>query len=261
MPPTHRLLPRLVAKERPLDVVLVGVGGTGASVLGGLPALDQSLRAFGHPGIQVTVFDPDVVSESNCARQPFARCEIGSPKASTLVSRINAFYGTRWRAYVEAVSSATKSLGDADLVIGAVDSRAARAAIHEATQHLSFQNAYWLDYGNTSSSGQFILGTRDGVLPTVATKYPELIDPRQDDPTVPSCSAREALLSQGAFVNQALAQSGLAMLARLFRDGELSYHGVHMNFATGQSAAIAVPEVATPRSRTPHSTRRSRART
>jgi PRTRC genetic system ThiF family protein len=237
---SHFLLPRLVTAHGPLRVVVVGVGGTGASVLGGLPALDQSLRAFGHPGLQVTVFDPDRVSEANCARQPFARCEIGSPKASLLVSRINAFYGYSWDARVEAVTPDTQTLGAADLVIGCVDTRAARLAIKTAMTR-GYQDAYWLDYGNNAGAGQFVLGSVKGSLPTVDQLYPEMIDPRLDDPSIPSCTARESLLNQGAFVNQTLAQMGLAMLARLFKEGQLCFHGAFVNFATGQAAPIAVP--------------------
>ncbi|MBW7934112.1 MAG: PRTRC system ThiF family protein [Gemmatimonadaceae bacterium] len=245
----------LASAGRPLRVVLVGVGGTGASVLGGLPALDLSLRAFGHPGLEVTVYDPDVVSEANCARQPFAVSEVGAPKAATLVTRINAFYGTRWVAKSEAVTDTTDFQG-VDVLIGAVDSRAARRAIHRSLG-LAHGARLWLDFGNRSDAGQFLLGERRGTLPTVADAYPELVDPSLDDPAMPSCSAREALLTQGAFVNQALAQLGLAMLARLFREGALTYHGMHLDFATGRAVPIPVPEPARRRKSRP-TARRSR---
>jgi hypothetical protein len=42
------------------------------------------------------------------------------------------------------------------------------------------------------------------------------------------------------FVNQTLAYQALAMLARLFRYGRLSYHGGFVNLQTGRTAPIAV---------------------
>jgi hypothetical protein len=44
-----------------------------------------------------------------------------------------------------------------DIVIGCVDTRAARAVIREATAGDS-EGFYWLDLGNNSDSGQFVLG-------------------------------------------------------------------------------------------------------
>lgn len=42
-------------------------------------------------------------------------------------------------------------------------------------------------------------------------------------------------------MNQVLANHSLAMLARLFRYGRLSYHGGFVNVATGRVSSLAVP--------------------
>src|SRR5271157_5690681 len=71
----HQLL------ERPVRILVVGCGGNGSAIVSGLPYLHQAMLAFGHPGgLQVTLIDPDTVSETNCVRQPFCRTEIGFPK-------------------------------------------------------------------------------------------------------------------------------------------------------------------------------------
>ena len=57
---------------------------------------------------------------------------------------------------------------------------------------------------------------------------------------LPSCSAIEALERQEPFVNQTLAYQSLAMLARLFRYGRLSYHGGFLNLVTGRMSSLAV---------------------
>ena len=77
-------------------------------------------------------------------------------------------------------------------------------------------------------------------LRTTAELYPEIVDPTLDDDTEPSCSAIEALERQSAFVNSVLAQHALALLARLFRYGEISYHGGFINLATGATSVLPV---------------------
>src|SRR5262249_52023303 len=98
---------------------------------------------------------------------------------------------------------------------------------------------YWLDLGNHATGGQFVLGqpwnwvnrrsaTR---LQTVAEIFPELIDSSVNDEEQPSCSAIEALERQEPFVNPTLANHALALLARLFRHGFITYHGAFVNVA------------------------------
>ena len=86
------------------------------------------------------------------------------------------------------------------IVVGWVDTRAARAAIRDAVSNWSTVS-YWLDVGNNADSGQFILGEPLNErnrrarlrLPTAAELYPEIADPSLDNDREPSCSAIEAL--------------------------------------------------------------------
>jgi len=50
----------------------------------------------------------------------------------------------------------------------------------------------------------------------------------------------EALDRQEPFINQTLAVSSLAMLARLLRYGQISYHGGFYNAGTGRMAPLPV---------------------
>jgi hypothetical protein len=50
----------------------------------------------------------------------------------------------------------------------------------------------------------------------------------------------EALERQEPFINQTLAVSSLAMLARLLRYGQISYHGGFYNAESGRLAALPV---------------------
>ena len=83
----HTLDPQLL--ERPIRILVVGCGGNGSAIVSGLPYLHQAMLAFGHPGgLQVTLIDPDTVSETNCVRQPFAERKSASQKL--LCSRIGS---------------------------------------------------------------------------------------------------------------------------------------------------------------------------
>lgn len=110
------------------------------------------------------------------------------------------------------------------------------------------RTAYWLDLGNNAASGQYVLGQpwnarnrrKAERLRTVSELYPEIVDTTAGEDPLPSCSAVEALERQEPFINQTLASSALAMLARLFRYGKLSHHGGFFNAATGQISTLPV---------------------
>jgi PRTRC genetic system ThiF family protein len=102
---------------------VVGCGGNGSAIVSGLPYLHQAMLVFGHPGgLQVTLIDPDVVSETNCVRQPFCRTEIGFPKAIVLAHRINLFWGLNWQG-MQAQIQQIATNAEVDLLIGCVDTR------------------------------------------------------------------------------------------------------------------------------------------
>lgn len=86
----------LLSPYHPVTVHVIGAGGTGSQVATNLARMDMALRALGHPGLHVTVFDPDTVSEANIGRQLFSASEIGLNKAVVLVTRINRFFGDTW---------------------------------------------------------------------------------------------------------------------------------------------------------------------
>lgn len=128
---------------------------------------------------------------------------------------------------------------ETDILIGCVDTRAARNAI---TRTQRFWNCfYWLDLDNNADSGQFVLGQPENAknktlevrVPTAAKLFPELIAKLDRKDKLPSRRAIQALQRQEPFVNQTLAYQSLTILARLFRYGRLSYHGSFVNLRIG----------------------------
>jgi len=248
----EHILPHDLMRHRALRILVIGAGGTGSAIVLGLPYLDQAMRAWGHRhGLEVALMDGDVVSETNCVRQPFSVSDIGHNKATVLINRINLFWGTRWVAipnHFHARSFDRNQDRCPDLVIGCVDTRAGRKAIVDSFSVALNRVCYWLDLGNNAASGQYVLGQplngrnrrKAERLRMVSELYPEVIDVESGEDPLPSCSAVEALDRQEPFINQTLASSALAMLAQLFRYGRLSHHGAFFNAKTGQMTALPV---------------------
>src|ERR1700689_2470026 len=157
----HALSKPLCRRGQPLRVLVVGAGGNGSAVLLGLPYLHQAMKVWGHTGgLQVMLADGDFVSETNCIRQPFASADVGLNKAVVLINRVNLFWGLRWQAYPEHFHKDCLRANSASphLIIGCVDTRAARQAILSAVTRANDSPVYWLGLGNNGSSGQYVLG-------------------------------------------------------------------------------------------------------
>ena len=90
------------------------------------------------------------------------------------------FWGLDWHGRQARIEQ-LKGGAQVDILIGCVDTRKARRAINRWV--LRSRVLYWLDLGNNSSSGQFVLGQpnnsanrkRKHRLPTVAELYPEIV--------------------------------------------------------------------------------------
>jgi len=184
------------------------------------------------------------------------RSEIGLNKAIVLVNRLNLFWGLKWDAvpaHLKPGSYISRSYSGDDLrghnVVGCVDTRSARSTIRAAVSNWSTVS-YWLDLGNNSDSGQFILGEPLNQrnrraklrLRCAAELFPEIVDPNLDNDGEPSCSSAEALERQEPFVNSTLAQHALTLLARLFRYGMVCYHSGFINLSTGVGSRLPIDD-------------------
>lgn len=103
---------------------------------------------------------------------------------------------------------------------------------------------YWMDFGNTQTSGQVVLGTVPKKIKQpksqqyktvdtlkVITRYVKYASVEETD-SGPSCSLAEALEKQDLYINSTLAQLGCNLLWKMFRNGMLEHHGIYLNLAT-----------------------------
>lgn len=249
----------LLQPTNPITVNVVGAGGTGSQVLTGLARINHSLIALNHAGLQVTVFDDDVVTKANLGRQLFSQSEIGLNKGVALINRLNRFFGTDWKAETvryEPQAMTGNGCYDATLTISCVDTVAARFGIADilktATNEHRDSPLYWCDFGNGQSTGQVVLSTVREIqqpsskkfqtvssLPFITDEYKELLQ-QADEAALPSCSLAEALTKQDLFINSALAQMGCSLIWQLFREGMISHRGFFMNLKEYKTQPIKV---------------------
>ena len=219
-----------------VTVNLIGAGGTGSQVVGALARMDYALYKLGHPGLSVTIIDDDIVTEANIGRQLFSASDIGLSKANVLATRINSFYGTDWEA--KKMMYDGKNFDAANITITCVDNVNARIAIGKNLRGTNGfddrMQIYWLDFGNQLDRGQVILGTLKGVEQPKSRKYKTVKSIKCGGGAFhgPSCSLAEALRKQDLFVNSFLAQTGCALLWKLFYDGNIDMQGAFVNLAT-----------------------------
>jgi PRTRC genetic system ThiF family protein len=241
------VIPAKLLGAQPLSVALVGVGGTGSEMASNLVHLHHALRALGLGGLDVTLFDPDLVSEANVVRQRYHASDIGRFKCEVLAHRVNLSCGFGWQAVPERFAGTYARRGW-DLVISCVDTRQARRQLHQAAFADRFSPwKLWLDCGNDATIGQVILGTPRPkkkplahALPCATELHPELMDVTRPDDETPSCSAIEALTKQDLMVNKMVATLATDLLWRLFHDGQIADHGRYFDLRRCTLAALAV---------------------
>ncbi len=251
----------LIEPTNPIEVNLIGAGGTGSQVLTGLARMNHALNALGHAGLQVRLWDNDVVTEANLGRQLFAACETGLYKSVALINRTNRFFGTNWKAetgqFKRTPLGSLPENATATMYISCVDSVAARFEIADMLRNLTSQMLYrnqpkyWMDFGNSQCTGQVILSTIGAIhqprsekyetvaeLPFVTEAYGELLRQSEETDTTPSCSLAEALEKQDLYINSCLSQMGCSLLWNLFRNAMTLYRGFFFNLETFSSQPL-----------------------
>ncbi|MFD0749278.1 PRTRC system ThiF family protein [Mucilaginibacter calamicampi] len=261
-PAVHIVPKELLQPYNPVTVNLIGAGGTGGQVLTALARMNHALNALGHAGLFVRLFDDDRVDAANLGRQLFTTAELGQYKSVALINRVNRFFGTNWKA--ETLRYGKDLMTDRDLVsatitISCVDTVAARYEIADVlmslteTYHGRNHVQYWMDFGNSRSSGQVILSTLEKIkqpaselfrpvadLPLVTEEFNDLLIATELGDTTPSCSLAEALTKQDLFINSALANCGASLLWQLFREGILFNRGFFLNLAEFRTQPLKV---------------------
>ncbi len=234
----------LLNPQHRVTIALVGAGGTGSQLLPELARIDHALYKLGHPGLFVTVFDDDIVTDANIGRQLFSLSDVGLSKSMVLVDRINSFFGLDWQSRTERYPGVEPETFN--ITITCVDNVKTRIDIGNMVRAFSERvyddkmPIYWLDFGNQTDRGQVVLGTFKNVhQPNSKSVEPvgqlKCVDELFDLSTVdesdsgPSCSLAEALSKQDLFINSMVAQVGGNLIWKLITEGGVDYQGAFIN--------------------------------
>lgn len=253
-PLVHFVAPYLLNPVHRISVTLIGVGGNGCQMLSALARIDHALRALGHPGLKVTAYDGDTVTEPNIGRQLFSESELGLNKAQAFITRINRFFGLDWEARPEMYKSGALR---GNIIISCVDGVKTRLDIAAAFQKCrrdkhseEYKTFYWLDLGNGQRIGQAVLGSSVisqpksdkyrtcCCLPLVTEEF-DLSSVNEED-SGPSCSMAEALNKQDLFINSVLVQMAGSLLWSLLRDCIIDTRGFYVNLESFKTTGMPV---------------------
>jgi len=253
----------LINPSNPITVNVIGAGGTGSKVMTALLEMNHSLIELGHTGLFVRLWDDDLITEANLGRQRFAQCEVGLYKSVAIINRVNRWAGTNWKAesrkFEKDPLDRLPDHAGATIYISCLDNVKARFEIADILNGLnnsrvySNRPRYWLDFGNSQSTGQVILSTIGTIqqpksekyetvasLPFVTEEFGELLKQSEEQDNTPSCSLAEALEKQDLFINSSLVQMGCSLLWGLFRNGLTPYRGFFHNLKDFSTHPIKV---------------------
>tara|TARA_R110002012_G_scaffold50279_4_gene130112 strand:+ start:638 stop:1402 length:765 start_codon:yes stop_codon:yes gene_type:complete len=240
----HYMEQSLIAPVHKVTIAVIGAGGTGSSVLAILGRMNAGLIGLGHPGFFVRCYDPDEVSQANIGRQLFSETDLGKFKSDVTIERINRFYSTNWDSIPKEFEiDFEKPRISYNIIITCVDNVQIRRDIQKVKTKLRTEQPYntcyyWLDFGNGNNYGQAILGTMGHINQPEGAKcitMPTIIEMEKtlgkliDNDDSPSCSTLEALNRQDLLVNSTLAEFGMNLLWKLFRQYRTSQNGIFMN--------------------------------
>lgn len=208
----------------PSRIIVVGLGGTGSQVARSVARIAFDLNRKGKHTPAIYFIDPDQVDEHNVGRQMFTAADVGQYKAEVLARRFNLGLGLdiRWiNAEFDPRVPRQSSYGD--IIIGAVDNHAARAAIAQNP------NTLWIDCGNHHAGGQVIIGNsadpkaifdqmndqRCKLLPNAALLFPSLLEPEPTPEPDASCAELVQAGTQHLLINDFMGNIAAAYVYKL----------------------------------------------
>jgi len=228
----------ILSPRHQLSVSVHGVGGTGSFLLSKLARLNVALQQIhGHPGLHVTAYDYDIIEEHNYVRSTFSPSDAGLPKASTIITRINRYYGLKWEGLDRKM---TKDDQNTNIVFLCVDSLKSRKDIIKViTSHGGYHNSahyYTFDVGNGDNYGQVILtAAKEEIylkksfksLPML--KYAWELFSIKEEEDKPSCSMRESLNAQSLFINEFAAIITAEYFKEFILYPKITYNSIFFN--------------------------------
>lgn len=158
--------------DRPVKVVMLGAGGTGAYVA---PHVYRLLHVLDRP-TRFIICDGDIVETKNLIRQNFVPADLGENKARVLAERYSTVLGIETEYvpnFIEKLPDlmeliepeswkenpySYRQTKDMVILLGCVDNNKTRQLCHQAFNQC--ENLIYIDSGNGEYTGQVVCGVR-----------------------------------------------------------------------------------------------------
>jgi hypothetical protein len=240
------------ATDRPVKIVMLGAGGTGAHIA---PNLYRLLYSLDRPA-RVIVADGDSVEQKNLVRQHFSPAELGMNKARAVAERYAAAFKMEAEYIPDFIEDAVRltdlvtpslfkrsgqnnPIAETVVLIGAVDNNKSRRLCHEV--FMGSRDLIYIDSGNGEFSGQVVCGVRRGgrtMLPPVGVLYPDVLEETDKFPSELSCAEASVSAPQAITANLMAAAIVVTMIFNILVLGEIQ--AGHVSFSTKSLRVISV---------------------
>lgn len=224
----------IFSKKRPVKIVMLGAGGTGAHIA---PHLYRLLYVLERP-VKFIICDGDKVEQHNLVRQNFTEADLEENKAKVLAERYSNAFGLETSYIPHFIENAReledllrpetntylirnrrtgmqnwKRVKELVILIGAVDNNRSRKLCHDV--FLKAQELIYIDSGNGEHTGQIVCGIRRGdktMYQPVGALYPEVNTPEDKFPTELSCAEASVSAPQTIVANLMAATAVVTIL-------------------------------------------------
>ena len=234
----------IFSRSRPVKVVMLGAGGTGAHIA---PHLYRLLYALERP-VKFIICDGDKVEPKNLVRQNFTQADLGENKARVIAERYSEAFGLETSyvpSFIESVERleelvkpeiiytgrdvhngeggllVRETVPELVILIGAVDNNRSRKLCHEV--FLQARDLIYIDSGNGEYTGQIVCGVRRAgktFYKPVGMLYPEVNDPEDLFPTEVSCAEASVSAPQTIVANLMAATAVVTMIYNILVMGD-----------------------------------------
>ena len=221
--------------DRPVKVVMLGAGGTGAYIA---PHVYRLLHVLDRPA-RFIICDGDIVESKNLIRQNFVPADLGENKARVLAERYSAVLGIETEYvpnFIEKLPDlmelikpeswkenpySYRQTKDMVILLGCVDNNKTRQLCHQAFNQC--ENLIYIDSGNGEYTGQVVCGVRRNgrtVLKSIGGVHPEMLKATDKFPSEVSCAEAAQEDPQSIAANIAAATAVVIMVYNILAHGE-----------------------------------------
>lgn len=221
--------------DRPVRIVMLGAGGTGAYAA---PHIYRLLHVLNRPS-RFVICDGDIVEPKNLVRQNFVSADLGQNKARVLAERYSTVMGLETEYVPDFVEKlpqlmelieprgwelerySYRQTEEMVLLLGCVDNNRTRQLCHQA--FYQSKDLIYIDSGNEEYTGQVVCGVRRNghtMAKPIGGVHPEMLKIVDRFPSEISCAEAAQEDPQSIAANIAAATAVVIMVYNILAHGE-----------------------------------------